>query len=275
VLVELLQENYHQFAVASRFDIATFAIYSVGCLQIPLVDFLASPACNVMMIRMREESQEGRWDRVLGIWHDTTRRLALVFFPLVGLLLANAVPLITLLFTERYAAAVPLFQIFSLSIIGSAFQINGALRVFAQNRFLFLSNVARLVAMVILMNWFISTFALAGPVLLTIFGIFAVKTVALVRLKTTLRTTFAQVLPWKDLGTILIMSMIATIPSVFLTATLALAPLVLLPISGTAFLATYCVLLVVLRHHVVGNHAFEALSQRIRGLKPERSKPVN
>jgi O-antigen/teichoic acid export membrane protein len=293
VLVEMLQENYHQFAVASRFDVATFALYSVGCLQIPLVDFLASPACNVMMIRMseanaspqgrshqlmREESSRDRLDQVLLIWHDATRKLALVFFPLVGLLLANAFPLITLLFTERYAAAVPLFQIFSLAIIGSAFQINGALRVFAQNRFLFVTNVARLAAIVALTNWFISTLHLTGPVLLTVLGIFTVKTLALIRLKTVLRTSFSRLLPWKDLGGILVMSMAAAIPSAFLTATLDLPVLLLLPISGGAFVAGYCGLLLAFpftRVHIVGNHVFEALSQRIRGLKPEGPKPFN
>jgi O-antigen/teichoic acid export membrane protein len=274
VLVEMLQENYHQFAVAGLFDVATFALYSVGCLQIPLVDFLATPTCNVMMIRMREESREGRLDKVLAIWHDAARKLALVFFPLVGLLLANAFPLITLLFTDRYAGAVPLFQIFSLSILGSAFQINGALRVFAQNRFLFLSNVARLTAIVVLINWFISRFDLIGPVLLTILGVLFAKTLALLRLKTVLRTTFAQVLPWKDLGIILILSMVAAIPSALLATRLPLPALLLLPISGAAFMATYCALLLPVRH-IVGNQVFEALSQRIHALKPKRSKALD
>jgi len=55
VIVQVIQQNYHQYAVAFHFDAATFAIYSVGCLQIPLVDFMATPASNVMMVRMTEE----------------------------------------------------------------------------------------------------------------------------------------------------------------------------------------------------------------------------
>ena len=38
-----------------------FAIYAVGCLQIPLVELIASPACNVMMVGMRERLREGIW----------------------------------------------------------------------------------------------------------------------------------------------------------------------------------------------------------------------
>ena len=43
---------------------------------------------------------------LLPIWHDTTRKLALLFFPFVGLLVVNAYGLITLLFTRSYAASV-------------------------------------------------------------------------------------------------------------------------------------------------------------------------
>src|SRR5205814_4673549 len=87
VVVQVIQQQYHQYAVAFHFDAATFAIYSVGCLQIPLVDFMATPASNVMMVRMTEERRDGGVGRLLPIWHDTTRKLALLFFPFVGLLI--------------------------------------------------------------------------------------------------------------------------------------------------------------------------------------------
>jgi O-antigen/teichoic acid export membrane protein len=275
VLVEMLQENYHQFAVASRFDVATFALYSVGCLQIPLVDFLAGPACNIMIVRMREESSRGRTDEVLEIWRDTSRKLALFFFPLVGLLLANAHPLITLLFTERYAGAVPLFQIFSLTIIGSAFQVNGALRVFAETRFLLVVNVLRLLAIVMLTNWFISASGLTGPVLLTVLAVFFAKAAALLRLRTLLGTSIAEILPWRELGGILIMSIVAAVPAALLTVTLQFPALLILPISGVVFLATYGGLLLVFGRQIVRVNILQTLSQRIRGLKPQRVNPVN
>src|SRR4029453_15414444 len=50
--VEVIQQNYHQYVVASRFDAATFAIYAVGCLQVPLVDMIMTSTVNVMMVGM-------------------------------------------------------------------------------------------------------------------------------------------------------------------------------------------------------------------------------
>src|SRR5262245_40778001 len=80
VAVEIVQMNLHQYVVATLFDRATFAVYSVGCLQIPLVDLLSTSAANVMMVRMSEDAAQGR--SVLGLWHRTVERLAWVFFPL-------------------------------------------------------------------------------------------------------------------------------------------------------------------------------------------------
>ena len=76
VALNIIQQNYHQYAVSWHFDAATFAIYSVGCLQIPLVDFMATPASNVMMVQMGEDLRERRHPRLPAVWHDTTRTLA-------------------------------------------------------------------------------------------------------------------------------------------------------------------------------------------------------
>src|SRR5262249_33621762 len=135
-IVETLQSNVHQYAVSHYFNAATFAIYSVGCLQVPLVEFVASSVCNVMMVRMAEELRDGRPDRALSVWRETTRRLALVFAPFVALLVVGAHAIITLLFTERYAASVPVFMVSSLAVLLATIQLDGVLRVYAQTRLL-------------------------------------------------------------------------------------------------------------------------------------------
>src|SRR5262249_55524575 len=185
----------------------------VGCLQIPLVDFMATPASNVMMVQMGESLRQGRPERLLNIWQETTRKLAFVFFPLVGVLVVNAYHLITLLYTTAYAASVPIFMVWSLLILSSAFQTDGVLRTFAENRFLLIINLIRLAAIVLMMNWFFSKFYLTGPVILTLTGIVMAKVMATIRIRTLLQTSLAQVLPWKALGGILFVAAISTVPS--------------------------------------------------------------
>jgi O-antigen/teichoic acid export membrane protein len=242
IVVHVIQQNYHQYAVAFHFDAVTFAIYSVGCLQIPLVDFMATPVSNVMMVRMAEELRERGVRRLLPIWHDTTHKLALLFFPFVGLLTVNAYPLITLLFTKAYAASVPIFMVWCLSILMAVFQTDGVLRVFAQMRYLFTINLVRLLLVLLTMGWFLSKFQLIGAVLITLVGILLAKVMALGRTRKMLETSFKELLPWKNLGGILLAAMTAAIPPAWLNAQLDLPPLALLPISGMAYVAVYSAL---------------------------------
>jgi O-antigen/teichoic acid export membrane protein len=242
VIVQIVQQNYHQYAVSFHFDAATFAIYSVGCLQIPLVDFLSTPASNVMMVQMGEHLRDDRRHRLLAIWHDTTRKLSFVFFPMVALLIVSAAPLITLLFTKAYAASIPIFMVWSLSILFAAFQTDGVLRVFAENRWLFFQNIVRLVFTIVLMGWFLSTFQLMGAVFVTLIGMSISKGLALLRTKRLLQATVSQMLPWKHLGMTVLVCMMAALPAALLNAKLDLPPLLVLPISGITFAVVYTML---------------------------------
>ncbi len=245
IIAHIAQQNYHQYAVAFHFDPAIFAIYSVGCLQIPLVDFLSTPTSNVMMVRMSENLRDKHIDRLAPIWHDTTRKLAFLFFPFVGLLIVNAYPIITLLFTKAYVASVPIFMVWSLSILFATFQTDGVLRVFAEIRYLFVINGVRLTMLFLLMGWFLSTFNLMGAVMITLAGIVLAKIMALARIRKVLQTTYAEFLPWKSLAGTLMAAMIAALPGIIINAKVSVPTLVLLPISGVAYVLTYIVLVLV------------------------------
>jgi O-antigen/teichoic acid export membrane protein len=119
------------------------------------VDFLSTPTSNVMMVRIAENLRDGRLRDVLPIWHDTTRKLALLFTPFVGLLIVNSYQIITFLFTKAYSASVPIFMVWCLSILLVCFQTDGVLRVFAEIRYMFVINGVRLAVLVLLMGWFL------------------------------------------------------------------------------------------------------------------------
>ena len=111
ILIDTLQLNFHQYAVSYHFDAATFAIYSIGCLQIPASEFLAGPASNVMMVRMTEELREGQHQNAFAVWDDTVRKLIFLLIPLTGILVVSGRDLIVLLFTNAYLASVHLFAV--------------------------------------------------------------------------------------------------------------------------------------------------------------------
>jgi len=243
VLVEILQSTWHQYAVSWTFDAATFAIYSVGCFQVPFVDFLATPASSVMMVRMGEEMREGRPRNALAIWLDITRKLALIFFPLVALLIVASPEIITFLFTDQYAASAPIFALWALSIALSVLQTDGVMRVHAQIGFLFRVNLVRLALVMILIRPLMTAFGLQGPVLVTLLAMGVAKGLHLRRMGQVMRLKASEWLPWPSLGAIAAVSVTSVLPVLGVRAFLGGPRFLVLVAEGAAYALTYLVLL--------------------------------
>lgn len=231
---------FHYYAVAAAVDAATFAIYAVGCLQIPLFDFVMLPAANVMMVRMREALTGQRPGAVMEIWHDTTRRLALVFFPLVGLLIVTGQELIPFLFTPRYAASVPIFIVYQAGYVFAALQTEGVLRAHADTRGVVVLYAVQLVLVAALVPAFISMFGIIGAVVATgITGGPLGKGLALFRIKRLTGMTLAALLPWRSLGEILVAASASALAAFAIKVHLAAAPLPLLVVTAGVYAAMY------------------------------------
>ena len=247
VLVHILQENFHQYAVSSRFDAATFAVYAVGCLQIPLVDFLSTSVSSVMMLRMAEDRAAGRTDRILPHWHDTTRKLALLICPLVGLLLVNAQAIIHVLFTARFLASAPILMLWSLAFLAAILQIDGMLRVYADTRFLLFMNLGRLGLVLLLIYPFLGMFGLQGAVIVTLLALFSGKALALSRIGRLMQVGTRRLLPWFDLGRIFAACAAALLPALLIRSAVSLPPWISLLVTGSVYALTCATLLLLLK----------------------------
>ena len=238
--VEVIQINYHQYVVASRFDAATFAIYAIGCLQIPLVDLIVTSTVNVLMVKMAEESSDAH--ATMELWHHTVERLAFLIVPLSMMLLVTAHGLIVGLFTPTYAASVPIFMVWALGILPSVFAVDAVLRAFAQTRFLLWMNLLRLGLVAVTIGWFLSAFGLTGAVLVTLLTTALVKGLGVVKIARLLKIPLSEALPWGRLGAITIRAIVATAPVLWINYGLSLPPLAELVAGGAAYVATYALL---------------------------------
>jgi O-antigen/teichoic acid export membrane protein len=235
--VEVIQQNYHQYVIASNFDAATFAMYAVGCLQIPLVDMIMTSTVNVMMVKMAEDATHG--DATVALWHETICRLAFLMVPLSVFLFVVARELIVGLYTTTYAASVPIFMVWSLTILPSIFAVNAVLRVFAQTRFLLVMNLMRLAMVAALIGWFLSSFGMSGAVLVTLVSTLLVTLVGVGRIAHLLHLPFSHSLPWARLAGIFLRAGVAAVPVLWLTRELTLPPVVALGASGAAYAVVY------------------------------------
>jgi len=237
--IEVVLINYHQYVVAARFDAATFAVYAIGCMQIPLYDLIVTSTVNVFMVRMADAP--GR-EAALDLWHDTVTRLAFLIFPLVGLLVAGAQPLIVGLFTATYTASVPIFVLWTLTMLPAVMAVDAVLRVYAQTRFLLVMNLVRLGCVAGLIGAFLSSFGLTGAVLVTLVALTLTKSLGVVRIATVLGVGPRQVLPWRRLAGIAAMATVSMAPAASVQRLADWPPLLVFLLSSAAYTATYALL---------------------------------
>jgi O-antigen/teichoic acid export membrane protein len=235
--IEVLHINWHQYAVAARFDAAAFAIYAVGCLQVPVVDLIVTSTCNVMMVEMAatpaRDNGASRW-----LWHDTIGRLAFMIFPIAAFLIVMARAIIVVLFTSAYEASVPIFMLWSLTMLTSVLVVDGVLRVYAQTRYLLAQNILHLCIVAGLAGTFLSIFGLEGAVLVTLLATLIVKSVAVVRISRLMHIPLAEALPWRRIGTAASCAIVAAAPAFAITQ-LALPPLMALPLAAVSYALGY------------------------------------
>ena len=263
VTVEIIQMNWHQYAVASWFDQKTFALYSVGCLQIPLVDLLATSVGNVMMVRMSEDLAQDR--SVLTLWHQAIERLALVFVPFFVLMLLSAREIITVLYTADYVASVPIFMVSTVAIVFAIVPVDSALRAFARTRMLLALNLFRLALIASTIAWFVSRWGLPGAVLVTIVAAGTAKMIALVRIAQLMRVGIRDVLPWRTMGVATASAIGALAPILILRSHLPHRALVSTLVIGAVYVVIYAAILAVVWLFARSRFRAVALASSVEG----------
>lgn len=234
--------KYHFFAVSNAYDAATFAIYAVGCLQLPS-GYLMTSTGNVMMVNMRERLLNEDLEGARRVWLDAHRKLAMVIFPLMGALLVMAQPFIVLLFTKTYEASVPIFRVSVISMAVAVLLTGCALRVFALSRFFLINNMIRLVLIVTLLYPFMNYFGLVGAVLVTLFANAVTKAICLEWIRRELKVSLPGLLPWKALGVTALLAALAAAPAWAVVSLLNGPEFVQLAIAGPVYALTYYLLL--------------------------------
>jgi O-antigen/teichoic acid export membrane protein len=236
--VEVVQANFHQYVVATRFDAATFAIFAVGVLQMPLVDIIATSTASVMMVKMRSG---GDLDTraALALWHDTIVRLSLVVFPLVAFMVIAARDLIVLVFTDAYAASVPIFQLSTLAILPACLCVDAVLRAHAQTRVLLVLNVVRLAAVALLIGGLLNAFGLRGAVAATLCATVLARALGLAQIARLLNVRLVELLPWKQLTTTAAFAAVAALPAVWAQRIMPDTGLIALVIVAAVYAAAF------------------------------------
>jgi O-antigen/teichoic acid export membrane protein len=158
VLFSVGTMHFPSYAVSAFTDAATFAVYAVGALQIPLTDVLYSPVAEVMIVRLAQVGRGG----APPVFHEAVSKLAIFFLPLAAFVWAIGPVLIPTLFGHQYLAAVPIFAIAIAELPLSVVPADALLRGVDATRTIFRVNLARMLLVIVLVPVGLKTVGLVG-----------------------------------------------------------------------------------------------------------------
>ena len=246
IVVTLLGQS-DKFIINRFLGREAFAIYSIGAFQIPLVNLVRGSIANVTFPLMAQYEKAGRIEDILHLWRRSTLALSVVFFPLFVLLEVTAKPFINVLFTDTYAAAVPVFAIYLLIFVRSTADCGVVINAFKKQAY-----AATVVGIALVLNIALGVtlyyqMGRLGVPLACVITYWTMHLVLLFKSASLLRVPFSAVLPW---GGLLYRFAVACVPAVALYVALrfiAIDSIVKLGLSVFGYFAVYGGMCVALR----------------------------
>ncbi len=149
-----LQNDVHNYFVANRFGAAAFAVYSIGCFELPLVAILGESVGSVMIPRVSLLQKQGARREIILLTARVMRKLAAIFLPIYVLMMVVGREFLVFLFTSSYIASWPILAV-NLTLIPVYIVVfDPVVRAFPEHRFFLLRVKILMFVFIFIALWF-------------------------------------------------------------------------------------------------------------------------
>jgi O-antigen/teichoic acid export membrane protein len=113
-MLATLSKNLDKVIVAAMCSVPTFAVYSVGAMEIPLIGVLTGSVIAVLTPEITVLYKEDKRAEIVALWQRAMLKCAVVILPAMAFLLCMAGEVIHTIYSRRYGASATVFQIYLL-----------------------------------------------------------------------------------------------------------------------------------------------------------------
>jgi len=233
-------DNYF---VSHKFGSAVYAIYAVGCFELPLLALLSESISSVTIPRVSQLQNEGDLAGIVDLIFTMVRKLSALVLPVYIFLIVMGRDLLTILFTVQYAVAWRIFAInltlVPLMIITCAY--DPVMRAHADQRYFLLRLRCYLVVLfVTVLGFAVGRFGLTGAVTTMVSVNVIDRLVIALRVKKILGLSSSDLPRLKGFGKVVLASILAGSVTFLAHAILySIKPLPAFVLCGFIFLMVY------------------------------------
>jgi O-antigen/teichoic acid export membrane protein len=240
-LLYSMQTDLHNYFASYHYDAATYAVYAIGCFQLPLVGILSESVCSVMIPRVSFLQKQGQRREIIELMARVMRKLAAVYFPLYVFLMVAGREFIIVLFTDRYLASWPVFAINLTMLPISILVLDPIMRAYAEQRYFLLRLRLGLIALLIVALWLVTQYgSLTAIISVVVLFSLVERVVTAMRMGRIVGVKRSDIRLLKDVGKIAACSLVAGLIALLTKVYLSDArPFLLLIVMGVVFSVSY------------------------------------
>lgn len=186
-----------------------YAIYTRGALQIPLFKVISHSLHNILMPSFTKAVKEENTPELLRTWHSAIRLVAMYVYPTFVFFVAIADLFIPALYSDKYAEASIIFQIYMFTLLRRITSPDAIIRAIGKTGILFKMSVLSIFLNVGLTYYLITTLGVIGAPIATVVTTYTIFAVYINVVSRMLNVPIRQLFPWVSLLKFLLMAIAA------------------------------------------------------------------
>lgn len=186
---------------------ASYAIYRVGNFNIPLLSMAYTSIGNVMLPRMSEYSKtENGNQKAINLWHSYIEKNVILGIPIIIFFWFVAPEFITLLFGNEYLDSANVFRIYIFTMFIHMLGFGYLLRAFGFTKPILRASILKVVLAIVLGFILIKDFGIIGAAVAYLIAYSSNGILQIYFTKSYFKLNLANLLPWKMITNILLIS---------------------------------------------------------------------
>lgn len=269
----ILNYQFDKLLISGYFDPATYAVYSVGAIELPVVMLITTSVSTAVMPNLVSLAKEGKRVETLHVWQEAARKCSLVIFPCFVFFLVVSNDFIRLLYSDAYAKAAWPFAIYLFVLPVRVTIYSAMLRALGRTRVIAVAAVSGLVVNICLSTLLVfigkgSLLSFVGPSIGTVVTVCWMGGYQLLRIRSEIDVPLASVMRWKQLGGTLLIAVVCGLV-VLMIPTAGMSLVGRLVMRTAAFLALLALL--VWRTRMLHDDEIQLLALPFRMLRRHRT----
>jgi O-antigen/teichoic acid export membrane protein len=193
-----LTKQTDKLIISSCFSTPLYAVYANGAIELPIVHILTGSVMAVLMPEFVRVLQQGESLRVIHLWHKSIKHLGLIFLPSMVFLYAFSDQVISILFSAKYLASVPVFRVYLFTLPVRVTIFSSLLLALGRPKSVLRYSVYTLITNLILSVILVKPFGFLGPAWATVLVLYLMDFLQLREIAQQLKIKLSQAFPWRE-----------------------------------------------------------------------------